>query len=117
MIIQIEFNIGLNVGNKEPADQLQNTIAVTRPLYYYIKLGEWEGVTERVVVGVSNIEMDNLESTLKSWCKELNQNAIPYRGFGRKGIIFNDNYKGTHYEFDDNLFVSITRTGETKVGV
>jgi len=73
------------------------------------------GTSERTIVGVINIHKDKIVPILEQYCKLLNQTCIAYGDYEHCGLVFNPEYTGHRYKYDPKKFISITRTGGTKV--
>lgn len=95
------INIGLNVGQQDPAGQLKKTIKLIQPEQFTIKTGEWQGVTERTLIAKIGAKKFR---ELESICNELQQEAIAYKAGRRTGLIFNTGYTGERYQFNQNYF-------------
>lgn len=70
------LSIGLNVGNMEPAEQLQKTLRIVtqycRPLDLAMGTGDWQGVPERYI----QIKAVIPTAFVKHVAAALNQDAI-----------------------------------------
>lgn len=113
-------NIGLNVGNEEPTNQLKTTMDILSHMFdftskdFRIHEGQWqtdEGVVEeRVLVvelNVGNLTVVSVKPLLESICEGLVQEAIAYRLNGVGHMAFNDEYEGERFEFKDEFFRTI----------
>ena len=95
------INIGLNVGQQEPAGQLRKTIKLIQPKQFTIQSGTWQGITERTLIAKIGIKKFR---ELESICNELQQEAIAYKAGRKAGLIFNTGYTGERYQFNQNYF-------------
>ena len=109
---KIEINIGLN-NNPVTAKILTLFVNASfvgrRSAKTEIQIGEWEGADEpTLVVEVFSTEsqfvIKELVETLVEVCT---QDAIAFRFNGDGELVFNDNYTGERYPFDENYFLTI----------
>lgn len=108
---KIEINIGLN-NNPATAESITiflNAYFRGRDFKTDIQVGEWEGGDEpTLVVEVLSTESQLVISELVEDLVDIcTQEAIPFRFNGEGELLFNDNYKGERYPFDENYFLTI----------
>jgi len=107
------INIGLNVGKEESQDQLSKALfqVVRYEVVTNVKVtdgkGDWGN--ERTLV----LELENtmgeqyFQNLLNVLCRVLKQDAISYKtSSGKSGLVFNDDYKGVRYEFNEKYFIN-----------
>lgn len=108
------LNIGLNVGNnKEEVEQLNRTLVLVAKyeIIFNLKLskstGDW-GEERTLVIEIENSMGESYFKTLlKEFCKQLEQDAIAYKTSGGKGgIVYNADYEGEIFEFNEEYFVN-----------
>lgn len=117
----LELNIGLNVGNTEPTNQLiltHNTLAEYFSFKFSnfrIESGSWaseEGIIEERVlireVNVGQMTKFAIHIILETMCETLNQDAIAYKLNGIGDIAYNSSYKGERYQFNEEYFRSFS---------
>ena len=95
------INIGLNVGTQEPAGQLRKTLKLIQPKQFIIQSGTWQGITERTLIAEIGAEKFK---ELEKICSELQQDAIAYKAGRKTGLIFNTDYTGERYQFNESFF-------------
>lgn len=95
------INIGLNVGTQEPAGQLRKTLKLIQPKQFTIQSGTWQGITERTLIAEIGAEKFK---ELERICNELQQDAIAYKAGRKTGLIFNTDYTGEKYQFQETYF-------------
>lgn len=109
------LNIGLNVGkNKEEVKQLNLTLSniLKYEIIFNLKVvkstGDW-GDERTLVVEIENSMGEHyFRELLKELCKQLNQDAIAYKtSQGKVGIVYNAEYEGEVYEFNEEYFVNL----------
>jgi len=108
---KIEINIGLN---NNPATAQSIIIFINgyfrgREVKTDVQVGEWEGADEpTLVVEVfsheSHLVISELVEDLIDACT---QDAIAFRFNGDGELVFNDNYTGERYPFDEAYFLTI----------
>lgn len=112
----LTINIGLNVNNNEPKEQLLFTFINLDKLFngkeYQYKIlegGQWNNNKERVVIVELNAGSLNLFSIklLLSWlCTELNQDAISFKLNNEGHIVFDPLYMGKIFKFSEEKFIN-----------
>ena len=106
--MKIIINIGLNVGQSEPIDQLSKIDTIFKNGYRKrIKTGYWQGVRERTLILRSNTDnLRQLRKQLKQACTVLQQDAIAYYlpEHNTGSLVFNTGYQGVKYDFDKQYF-------------
>lgn len=108
------LNIGLNVGDTEPVNQLSKTLGQLDSHFNYsdiidIKVSENTGSwgKERVLVLEIKTILDAyylFERGLEKLCDKLNQDAIAFTFNDVGYIAFNPNYKGEKFVFNPDYF-------------
>lgn len=107
------LNIGLNVGSIEPKTQLDSTMFHVKQLLPKCTItvrdnlgGSWGNERVVVVKGEVSLSLYNFEWLLKDLCWRLRQNAISFNHSDDKGLIFDPEYKGEQYKYDENFFLT-----------
>lgn len=110
-------NIGLNVGNNEPINQLFKTKEVINDFFNQdfiknasIETSEWEGVKERTFVFKAKVGILNkraIAEILSIMAYELNQDAIAFKLNGEGCIAFSGSYVKEIYSFNENFFIEL----------
>jgi hypothetical protein len=108
---KIEINIGLNNNPKtaERITHLLNLYFGGRELKNQVQIGEWEGADEPTLVlevfsTHTQLVISELVEDLIVLCK---QDAIPFRFNGVGELVFDEDYKGERYPFDEAYFLTI----------
>lgn len=103
------LNIGLNVGDAEPKDQLEKTIKACGGVSFvtdggYIENGEIK--KERTAVVWVVLEQEEAQGYAVRLCKELKQDMIPVFNIRTQTgeTYYNPEYKGEKVTFDKELF-------------
>lgn len=105
---QTIINIGLNVNNKEPKNQLKKTLSLLNGLVNYrIESGNYNGVKERTLVAVVDKKNDYI-----SLCSLLQQDCI---STSEEILYYNPLFTGTEQEFNSELFIQWTASGKIPV--
>jgi len=97
-------NIGLNVGSKEPSDQLEKTLKALPFLYHELHEGEFEGIKERTVVGIIDGNIDI--KLLTEACKTLNQVCIAVK-VATVGFMIHHPDTDESYSFEEKYFINL----------
>lgn len=108
---QAILNIGLNVGDTEPTNQLRLSLQAIMDFDIITNVKVVDGVgdwgNERTLV----VELKNtmgghyFKELLVVLCRMLKQDAIAYKtSQGKSGLVFNENYKGERYTFNPIYF-------------
>jgi len=109
------LNIGLNVGYIEPKTQLDSTMFHVEQLLpnstFTVKDnlgGDW-GKERIVIVEGTTDHVYSSTRLLQELCWRLRQNAISYSitkgDMVAKGLVFNTDYEGERYEYNEAYFV------------
>lgn len=110
------INIGLNVGNTEPKDQLEKTLNLLKPFLvsYEITTGEWQGNIERTVVAV----IDNITPVerLSEIADMLNQEVISVM-VDNEGFMIHSPKAKESYEFDKQYFQFMSKRQRNSMGL
>ena len=120
----LDLNIGLNVGNVEPAQQLQKTLNFFLELFgnakpiFRIENGVYESqegkIFERTLVIAMDSEFilssnsfDYFKERLQFLCKKLNQECIAYHlnGLKRGFLVYPNDFDGIRNEFSSEYFI------------
>lgn len=103
---KIEINIGLN-NNPLPASEILKYFDISDE--HNVQLGEWVGADEPTLVIEINrdIEYYRVKMFIINLTKRLTQEAIAFRFNGVGEIVFNENYTGERYPFDEAYFLTI----------
>lgn len=109
------LNIGLNVGETEPANQLGLTLLSLQNRFISFMLpidikvsenfGSWG--KERVLVlemDTYKLNIDGFKSVISLVCTDLRQDGIAFTIDGEGYIVFNPNYKGEKFAFNPDYF-------------
>jgi hypothetical protein len=74
-----------------------------------VQVGEWEGADEPTVVMefYSNEPVNDLRNLTEALTDTLTQEAIAFRFNGEGELVFNGNYTGERYPFDEQYFLTI----------
>lgn len=113
--MKIIINIGLNVGNTEPIAQLKEVIRLINPEYYRIDTGSYNGIIERTVIAKIEISLSETPDLIIKWCNLLNQDCISFKYKNKGYLIYNSNFEGKKQLFNDEYFIPLIHTGQTKV--
>ena len=103
------MNIGLN---NNPCTA-QEIVSVFTSMYQSIKhnvqVGEWDSSEEPTLVieFYSVVSMAGMLSSVSTLTRVLTQDAIAFRFNGVGELVFNENYTGERYPFDENYFLTI----------
>lgn len=105
---KIEINIGLN-NNPLPFNEILKYFDTRDE--HEIQIGEWKGADEPTLVIEINrdIEYYRIKMFIINLTRFLTQDAIAYRFNGVGELVFNEDYKGERYSFDENYFLTIKR--------
>jgi len=103
---KIEINIGLN-NNPIPANEIIKFIG--GEFEHNIQVGKWEGADEPTLVieFTRDIEYYRIVLLVQRMTVLLTQDAIAFRFNGEGELVFNGNYKGERYPFDEQYFLTI----------
>jgi hypothetical protein len=103
---KIEINIGLN-NNPYTADEILELLMLK--VKSEVQLGEWDGADEPTLVieVTSDHEYFRIKSVITSLVRVLTQEAIAFRFNGVGELVFNENYTGERYPFDEAYFLTI----------
>lgn len=110
---QAILNIGLNVGDTEPTNQLRLSLQAIMDfdIITNVKVvdgvGDW-GNERTLVVELKNTMGEHyFKELIVVLCRMLKQDAISYKTSSNKcGLVFNDNYKGEKFEFNEKYFIN-----------
>jgi hypothetical protein len=110
---QAILNIGLNVGDTEPTNQLRLSLQAIMDFDIITNVKVADGVgdwgNERTLVVALNNTMGKhyFEELLIVLCRILKQDAISYKtSSGQCGLVFNENYEGERFEFNPDYFIT-----------
>jgi hypothetical protein len=103
---KIEINIGLNNNPQKPEGILKY---FGIDLRHEVQLGEWDGADEPTLVieFTDEIGYDRIKSLIQFFVVNLTQEAIAFRFNGVGELVFNENYTGERYPFDEAYFLTI----------
>lgn len=108
---KIEMNIGLN-NNPSTAERLTGALQSYfegSTVRTQVQTGEWDGGDEPTLV--VELYNDISEFELREFVVfntiALTQDAIAFRFNGVGELVFNDNYTGERYPFDEKYFLTI----------
>ena len=107
---KIEINIGLNNNPYTAQEIVSAFVGYLTSVKHNVQVGEWEGADELTVVmefSVQNVSVEKVRNMLKSLTDVFTQDAIAFRFNGDGELVFNENYTGERYEFDENYFLTI----------
>ena len=108
---KVVVNIGLNIGNEEPKQQLSRTLTTLLGRFALTSLrveevGVYKGKEERTLVAYfETSSLENLIEGLVDACHSLNQEAIAYKLEGVGAVVFNPRYEGEQFPFDQQFFI------------
>lgn len=97
------LNIGLNVGDTEPAYQLKRTLDLVNPIEYKIVTGEYDGIKERTVV--CTIEDSTSIDKIINTCILLQQDCIAVKPDNHKGFLVCHPKRDVPFSFDSEYFI------------
>lgn len=108
---KIEINIGLN-NNHFPAEEI---IRDLKSCFFHsevetqVQTGEWEGGEEPTLIVELLTEVGEIEirEFVLFYTVLLTQDAIAFRFNGEGELVFNENYTGERYPFDEQYFLTI----------
>jgi len=107
---KIEINIGLG-NNPFTLDEVQFMVVhrLGKCTQTQLQVGEWEGADEDTLVFeiYTDIELDELREYLDFMTIVFEQDAIAFRFNGVGELVWNENYKGERYPFDEKYFLTI----------
>ena len=106
---KIEINIGLG-NNPFTAQQIVSPFVTEfTSIKHNVQVGEWDGADELTLVMefYTDESIDIFRKAMQSLTKTLTQDAIAFRFNGVGELVFNDNYTGERYDFDENYFLTI----------
>lgn len=106
----IKLNIGLENNPKtisELTDLLKIKWIVINNLA--IKEGEFNGNPERTLVieGETKLKKEFILKMIEHICKVATQESIAVKINGEGILVFNPEYKGERYEFNENFFINL----------
>lgn len=98
----VTINVVLNVGDKEPKDQLALTVSLLRLINYRVETGERDGIKERVVVAriPSSTKLQRLEDVTVA----LRQEAIAVKTSNGGYLVCNPTMN-VDISFDSEFFI------------
>lgn len=96
------INIGLNVGIKQPKNQLSKTLEAIRPRRIKVVKSKYLDIVEKTIVCKTELSEKNLQKI----SKELQQDCVAvFDTKKQKGkIVYTPGYKGKKINFDINYF-------------
>lgn len=106
---KIEMNIGLN-NNPFTAQEIVSVFtSMYQSIKHNVQVGEWDGADEPTIVMefYSNEPVNDLRNLTEALTDTLTQDAIAFRYNGVGELVFNDNYTGERYPFDEAYFLTI----------
>ena len=103
----MSINIGMN-NNPMNKGELVNYIATEFDLMAYIfDWSEYNGAKEETFVGTINIGNKDAVKVAEGLCELLTQDCIAIEVGGVGHLVYNPNYKGERYEFDNQYFIKL----------
>ncbi len=107
------LNIGLNVGYIEPRIQEDSTLFHVEQLFGNMvteivdnNSGDWGKERVCKVYGKTKLDLITFLKELQKLAQNLKQDAIAFKYDGYGHIVFNRNYKGEFYEFNQDYFIN-----------
>ena len=104
------INIGLNVGNFEPATQLAETLRIAGITAFKLNSSEYDGVPERTVVACINLFPEIMETYIQSICMLLEQDCIAIRPVEEPAegqLIWSPYHRGEVFPFNPDYFIEL----------
>lgn len=109
---KVVVNIGLNIGAEEPKQQLSRTLTSLLGYYALDKVrtdeeGVYKGSGERTLIACFEAScLGTLKEALEYLCSDLKQECIACKVNGVGAIVFNTNYEGERFEFNEEYFIN-----------
>lgn len=108
------LNIGLNVGNEEPHEQLTGALlqiaryeVISNVKVVDSKGSDWNDERTLVVEIHNTMGEQYFQNLLNVLCRNLKQDAISYKtSSGKSGLVFNDSYEGERFKFNEAYFIN-----------
>lgn len=106
---KIEINIGLNNNPCTAQENVMYFVSLYTSVKHNVQTGEWDGADEPTVVMelYTNESINDVRNLLEVLTEILTQDAIAFRFNGDGELVFNDNYTGERYPFDEKYFLTI----------
>jgi hypothetical protein len=100
------FNIGLNNNPKdtEQITEMVNKLVGRAPLKRNLYTGEYKGEVEpTLVLTYENERLTRVQ--IQKLCEDTTQEAIALKRDGKGRLVFNPNYKGRKFTFNQDYFI------------
>ena len=106
---KIEINIGLNNNPCTAQENVMYLVSLYTSVKHNVQLGEWDGSFKVTAVTefYTNESVNDVRNLLEVLTEILTQDAIAFRFNGVGELVFNENYTGERYPFDEAYFLTI----------
>lgn len=106
---KIEINIGLNNNPCTAQEIVMPFVEMYKSIAHSVKMGEWAGADEPTLVMEFYTEdkFSKIHTILLGLTQTLTQDAIAFRFDEIGELVFNENYTGERYPFNEKYFLTI----------